>query len=428
MSKNTLANIFSRLISIILVIISLALLCNLKNRQICSDYNIFYSLVPANPNNELMVLRQGNADAANLVNAGPGRLYAKSACLMEVSSNRILYDKDCFSPLPMASTTKIMTCILAIENGNPDAAVSVSKYAQGMPDVQLNICEGEQYRLGDLLYSLMLESHNDTAVAIAEHIGGSVEGFANLMNEKAASLGCSDTKFVTPNGLDADGHHTTARDLSLIASYAIQNETFRSIIGTPSHSFKELSGKRNFTVNNKDLFLTTYDGAIGIKTGFTGKAGYCFVGAAVRNNMTLVSTVLASGWPPNKSYKWADTKNLMNYGFSNYSIQPLIDGAIPLNPIPVKDADGKSCSFTKELPVKYEQHIYYPLSNADNVTLKINLPEYVTPPINTGDVIGSVSLMLNDTVINETNITSEVSVAKYDYHDIIKFVFDLFLI
>lgn len=428
MNKNKLADIFTRLISIILVIISLTLLCNLKNRQICSDYNIFFSPRSSTPNTGLMTLRQGNADASNAIAAGPGRLYAKSACLMDVSSNRILYDKDCFAPLPMASTTKIMTCILAIENGNPDDAVSVSKYAQGMPDVQLNICEGEQYRLGDLLYSLMLESHNDTAVAIAEHIGGSVEGFANMMNEKAAALGCNDTKFVTPNGLDADGHHTTARDLCLIASYAIQNETFQGIIRTPSHTFAELSGKRRFTVNNKDLFLTSYDGAIGIKTGFTGRAGYCFVGAAARNNMTLVSAVLASGWPPNKSYKWADTKNLMNYGFSNYSIQPLVDGAIPLNPIPVKDEDGKCRSFTKEIPVKYEQHIYYPLSNADNVTLKINLPEYVTPPVSASDVLGNVTLMLNDTVISETDITSEVSVEKYDYNDMIRFVLDLFLI
>lgn len=428
MDKHTLADIFSKIISIILVIISLALLCNLKNRQICSEYDIFYSPVPATPNTGTIVLKEGNADAANSINAGPGRLYAKSACLMEISSGRILYDKDCYEPLPMASTTKIMTCILAIELGNPDDAVSVSKYAQGMPDVQLNICEGEQYRLGDLLYSLMLESHNDTAVAIAEHIGGSVEGFANLMNEKAAALGCNDTKFVTPNGLDADGHHTTARDLCLIASYAIRNETFQNIIKTPSHSFSELSGKRKFTVNNRDAFLTLYDGAIGIKTGFTGRAGYCFVGGAARNNMTLVSSVLASGWPPNKTYKWSDTKNLMNYGFANYSIQPLIDGNVPLNPIPVIDTDGKSCSHIKELPVKYEQHIYYPISNADNVSLVINLPEYVTPPINTGDVIGSISLMLNDTVLNETEITSEVSVAKYNYHDIIKFVFDMFLI
>ena len=127
----------------------------------------------------------------------------------------------------MASTTKIMTCILALEKGSPKDIVTVSKYAASMPDVQLNMQSGEQFRLADLLYSLMLESHNDTAVAIAEHIGGSVKGFAKLMNQKAAELGCNKTHFVTPNGLDSDKHYTTAYELCLIADYALKNSDFR---------------------------------------------------------------------------------------------------------------------------------------------------------------------------------------------------------
>ena len=158
-------------------------------------------------------------------------LYARSAVLMDADSGRILYEKEGQTPLPMASTTKIMTCILALENGAPEDEVEVSDYAASMPDVQLHIRKGEHYALRDLLHSLMLESHNDSAVAIAEHIGGSVEGFADMMNRKAKEIGCENTYFITPNGLDAekeietaDGgmqkvmHSTTAADLARIMS------------------------------------------------------------------------------------------------------------------------------------------------------------------------------------------------------------------
>ena len=176
---------------------------------------------------------------------GPGGLYALSAVLMDADSGRVLFEKDGYVKRAMASTTKIMTCILALEYGNLTDMVTVSRYAASMPDVQLNMKEGECYVLEDLLYSLMLESHNDTAVAIAEHISGSVENFAELMNEKAKNLGCTDTYFITPNGLDAskevDGemkiHSTTARDLALIMSYCIKNEDFLRITRTSSFTF-----------------------------------------------------------------------------------------------------------------------------------------------------------------------------------------------
>ena len=143
----------------------------------------------------------------------PSSLYAKAYCVMDTESGRFLLSQNENKKMPMASTTKIMTCILALESGCLDEMVTVSAYAASMPDVQLNIREGEKYRLGDLLYSLMLESHNDTAVAIAEHIGGSVEGFAEQMNQKAEEIGCVSTHFVTPNGLDDPEHYTTAKEL-----------------------------------------------------------------------------------------------------------------------------------------------------------------------------------------------------------------------
>ena len=250
-------------------------------------------------------------------------LYARSAVLMDADSGRILYQKEGETPLPMASTTKIMTCIVALENGVLEDEVEVSAYAASMPDVQLNIREGEHYILRDLLHSLMLESHNDSAVAIAEHIGGSVEGFADLMNRKAKEIGCENTYFITPNGLDAEkeietadggkqtaAHSTTAADLARIMSYCIKRspkkEDFLDITRTASYSFSNLEGSRSFSCSNHNAFLNMMEGALSGKTGFTGKAGYCYVGALERDDRTFVVALLACGWPNNKTYKWSD--------------------------------------------------------------------------------------------------------------------------
>ena len=183
------------------------------------------------------------------------QLYARAAVLMDADSGRVLVQKDAGRPMPMASTTKIMTCILTLEHAQTEDLVDVSAYAAKMPEVKLHIMEGERYKLIDLLHSLMLESHNDAAVAIAEHVGGSVEGFAQMMNEKAKSIGCMDTYFITPNGLDAseqvtepDGttgtkvHSTTARDLAAIMSYCItkspKKDEFLKITRTQSYTFQ----------------------------------------------------------------------------------------------------------------------------------------------------------------------------------------------
>ena len=250
-------------------------------------------------------------------------LYARAAVLADGENGRILWGKNEDEPMAMASTTKIMTCLIALENGNLSDTVDISDYAASMPDVQLDAIAGDHFRLEDLLYALMLESDNDAAVAIAEHVGGSVEGFAEMMNARADELGCSHTRFVTPNGLDAEGHCTTAAELAKIASEAIKNETFVKIINTASHSFPNLEGNRQYQVNNKDSFLQMMDGAFGIKTGFTADAGYCFVGALNRDGRLYISVVLGSGWPPNKSYKWKDTVKLMNYGIDNYEKQAI---------------------------------------------------------------------------------------------------------
>lgn len=300
-------------------------------------------------------------------------LYALSACLMDADSGRVLYDKNADEVRAMASTTKIMTLIVALEYANENDIVTVSPYAASMPDVQLNIRAGEQYRLGDLYYAMMLESFNDVAVTIAEYIGECyalnqddrtantdikarsyddskkyVHTFAKLMNEKAKELGCENTYFITPNGLDAEDengkHSTTAKELAVIASYAVKNERFNDIIGTRQYSFCEVNGTRNCSAYNKDAFLNQMNGAFGIKTGFTGNAGYCFVGALKSDGRTFISVVLGSGWPSNRTYKWKDTRKLMEYGINNFFPRTVFSTIENYKDVMVKDGMEESTS------------------------------------------------------------------------------------
>jgi D-alanyl-D-alanine carboxypeptidase (penicillin-binding protein 5/6) len=165
---------------------------------------------------------------------------------------------------------------------------------------------------------MMLCSYNDVSVSIAEKIAGSIEAFSRLMNEKAVEIGAINSSFVTPNGLDADGHYSTALDMALITSYAMKNSLFREVVATSQYSFNEISTSKSFVVSNINKYLQT-ENAIGVKTGYTNKAGYCFVGATEYESTILINTVLACGWPPNKNYKWQDTQDLVEFVKENYS-------------------------------------------------------------------------------------------------------------
>jgi D-alanyl-D-alanine carboxypeptidase (penicillin-binding protein 5/6) len=348
-------------------------------------------------------------------------MYAKAYCLIDAASGRTLLASNEDKKLPMASTTKIMTCILALEYGDLDSKVTVSSYAASMPDVQLNMQTNDTFYLKDLLYSLMLESHNDTAVAIAEHISGSVKGFAKLMNQKAEQLGCTSTHFVTPNGLDDEEHYTTAKELCLIASYAIQNKDFLKIIQTPSYQFTNCKGTRSYSLTNHDAFLTSYSGAIGIKTGFTGNAGYCFCGAAKRDGKTLIATVLACGWPPNKGYKWIDTKKLMDYGFANFDTATLPTPKLS-NTIAVSGGTKALCTLQR---TKHEA-LSLLLCETDSITIRQNLPGTLQAPIRKGDIAGYEEYYLNGELLCQFPITAKESISQRTlsyYQNIIKKLF-----
>lgn len=361
-----------------------------------------------------------------------GTLHAYSAVLYDAEAGRVLYEKNGYEVLPMASTTKIMTLLVVLENTEPEEIVTVSKNAAMQPDVQLNMNTGEQYYVKDLCYSLMLESHNDTAVALAEHVGGSVEGFATMMNAKAKALGAYSANFVTPNGLDAEGHGITASDLAKIAAYAVKSEEFREITNTSSYSFNEITKGRGFTVNNKDAFLTMMEGAIGVKTGFTGKAGYCFVGAVERQDRLLISVVLASGWPPNKTYKWSDTKKLMTYGIEAFEKLPLIEDVteLPKLPsLPVLDGQAETVALCYE-PEAISELLKTTLLRTGTETVTF-LPEFsknvLTAPVAPGTEVGTLLIKLDNECIQKIPIQTVETVAPVDFefylNKLVKFFF-----
>ncbi len=222
------------------------------------------------------------------------KLGSKGVILYDANTGRILYGENVDEKLPMASTTKIMTLIVALENGKLSDTVKVSGRASKAPKVKMYLSEGEEIKLENLLYALMLESSNDAAIAVAEHIGGSVENFCDMMTAKAREIGAINTSFKTPNGLDAEGHYSTPRDMAIITAYGLKNQEFIRITNTKDVTFS--SSKREYRVTNKNRLLSEYRGANGVKTGFTGLAGQCFVGAAKRGEMQLVTVVLQAGW------------------------------------------------------------------------------------------------------------------------------------
>ena len=355
----------------------------------------------------------------------PAELYALSAVLMDGESGRVLYEKDGERPLANASTTKVLTCIVALENSPGDDYVQVSQNAASQPEVKLGLQKGEQYYLEDLLYSLMLKSHNDTAVAIAEHCGGSVEGFARMLNRKAKQIGCKNTYFITPNGLDAEDengkHHTTAKDLALIMRYAIKNETFLHIAQTRDYTFSEITGKRTFSVHNANAFLDMRDGVLAGKTGYTSQAGYCYVCAWEKEGKTFIVSLLGCGWPNHKTYKWSDTEKLLDFGDYNYEYETywkepqtgkilVTAGVEDGQDIGTKIYLRGKCSVTA-----YDREKEVLLKKGETVTCKIEIPQKVSAPVLKGEKLGRIAYYLDGKLIDFYPVYAEKSVEKISF-------------
>lgn len=373
----------------------------------------------------MFALAQENTEEKSIIDE-PKDLYARSAVLMDADSGRILFDKNGSEELPMASTTKIMTCILALENADLDEVVTASDYASTQPAVRLGVKEGQQFVLRDLLYSLMLESHNDSAVIIAEFLGKTVEGFADLMNEKAQSIGCINTYFITPNGLDAEDengiHHTTAAELAKIMKYCIMDspkkDLFLKITQTQSYQFSDISGNSVYNCTNHNLFLQMMEGALSGKTGFTNDAGYCYVGALENKDRTFIVALLACGWPNNKGYKWVDTRKLMKYGIEHFHYQNIyqyiqLPDLTVKNGLPDQNQLGNistiGITINMPLAVLESGELQVLLRDDETVNTEIDIVKFLQAPVAAGSEVGTVRYLLNKQEIYTYKIvTSEL--------------------
>ena len=354
-------------------------------------------------------------------------LHAGYAVLLDGDSGRVLLEKDGDVKRPMASTTKIMTCILALEHMKSEQEiVTASAEAASQPKVRLGVREGQQFYLRDLLYSLMLESHNDSAVMIAEHIGGSVRGFASLMNKKAAEIGCEDTYYITPNGLDASDeqgtHSTTARELALVMRYCLmespKSREFREITGAATQQFRDVEGRQSFSCTNHNAFLTMMNGAVSGKTGFTADAGYCYVGALQRDSRIFIVALLACGWPNHKTYKWQDTRALMEYGLKYYKKQRY-DGNVGLPQLSVADGIPENGALsgvsTVKLQIRDREKTDILLREDEEPAYRTLLADTLKAAVKAGTDAGTVQLVLDNQVLAEWKVETAESIAKRDY-------------
>lgn len=324
---------------------------------------------------------------------------ARYACLMDAQTGKVLYEKNGYSTHSMASTTKIMTALLALERTKAGETVTVSKNAAGTEGSSLYLKAGETLKMEELLFGLLLQSGNDAAIAIAEHIAGSVEAFAKMMTERATAIGAKNTAFQNPNGLDAEGHYTTAYDLALITRTALLNPEFAEIVKTKKKSFSTGDHARTFVNHNK--LLSIYPGCIGVKTGFTKKTGRCLVSAATRNNTTLICVTL------NAPDDWSDHKELLDYGFSQTDAKPLIMKDMILKSAPVTNGTSKTVELVAAEDFYMTDTSKEGLSHYE---IRYKLPGSVLAPFSAGAPLGKMTILYDGMVLKEISLLSGTDV------------------
>ena len=305
-------------------------------------------------------------------------LSAESAFLIEGDTNDCIYEANADKRLPIASTTKIMTALVAIENADADAIVEVPKEAVGVEGSSAYLAEGERVSVKDLLYTLLLESANDSAVALAVAVAGSVERFSDLMNVKAASMGLRNTHFTNPHGLDDKDHYSSARDLGLLTVNAMKNSLFSEIVSTYSYDAFTDPGSKPRTVVNHNRLLKTLEGAIGVKTGFTKRSGRCLVSAVDRDGIYTVAVTL------NDPNDWSDHKQLHEYARDVYEYRKLAEVGSVFYNMPVIGGDSRTvrCSNSESLSA--------PVRKCVKITSKIEASRFVPATVNKGDAIAKI--------------------------------------
>lgn len=327
-------------------------------------------------------------------------LSAVSAVVIEAETGTVLYSKNMSEQRAMASTTKIMTAILTIEAGDLDREFTVDSLAIMVEGTSMGLREGDRVSRRDLLYGIMLPSGNDAANAAAVSVSGSVPAFVNKMNEKAGALGLNNTHFANPSGLDASGHYTTAYDLAMLTAYAMKNELFREIACCKSMELEYGNPPYKRTLYNSNKMLTRYDGAVGVKPGFTDNARRCLVSAAERDGTTLIAVTL------NASDDWNDHTKMLNYGFTQVSAYPLETGC----------SAKVAVAGTGESVGVYADNAALSLTAVQRQRLerKVLLPRMVYGAVSKGQKLGTIEYLLDGKIVKSVNLYADSDVAEED--------------
>jgi len=345
----------------------------------------------------LLATLSGPAHAAPAVTA-------EAAILINAGTGQVLYEKNSDQQMYPASTTKILTAILALELGNPDDWVTASENARVTEGTSLYLEVGEREKLGDLLFALLLRSANDAAVAIAEHIAGSVENFAGLMNTKADEIGATGSHFVNPHGLTDPGHYSTARDLARIAAYAMRNQAFRDIVATKRATMPWPGEEWDRTLDNLNELLGTYAGATGIKTGYTQAAGQCLVASAARDGTELIAVVLeATG-----DNVWADATGLLDYGFTAFVTSPAVEAGEAVTELKLPLAGSTRLLAAASLPISRSSDREPVINREVTVTRG-------TAPVQAGEVVGQLRVTVDGSPVGTVDLVAESAVYRPVY-------------
>ena len=349
-------------------------------------------------------------------------LNSRIALVYDRTSGNVIYEKNGYKTVPMASTTKIMTAIVVLENANLQDTVTVEKKAAGTGGSRLGLKVGDKITVNDLLYGLLLRSGNDAAVALAIHVGGSIEGFATLMNQKANELNLNNTNFETPHGLDSKNHYTTAYELAKMADYALKKEKFKKIVGTQNCNITISGVQRN--ISNTNELLGYLNGVYGVKTGFTNGAGRCLVTASKRDNLDIITVVLGAD---TKKIRTSDSIKLIEYIYNNFemvNIQEKVNEKFNQWKEINKNRTSINKGVTNNMKIDLEEMqfeempIYKKIT--DKIEIKVNTIFNFDAPVEEGKIIGNLKIFIDDNEIQTLNIYNTENIRKKEIKDYIK--------
>lgn len=376
---------------------------------------VFADLEDTEENVNINTIKQEVIQTTSNITDNP-KLDSRIALVYDRASGRILFDKNGNKTTPMASTTKIMTAIIVVENSNLSDIVTIDSKSAGTGGSRLGLKKNDKITVNDLLYGLMLRSGNDAAVALAIHVGGSVEGFAELMNKKAKELNLTSTHFMVPHGLDMDGHYTTAYELAKMADYALKNEKLKEIVSTKTCTININNNPK--VISNTNELLGSVSGVYGVKTGFTNGAGRCLVTACKRDSLDIITVIIGAD---TKKIRTSDSMKLIEYSFKNYQIinikqkvEEQFEKWKELNEKRIIINKGKNSKVELKLEDINFEKMAVKNTQLDNITIEINSLYYLEAPIEKNRVIGNVKIMLGKDTIGVLQIYNKNEIEKKD--------------